>query len=287
MVRERGAVALVAQGGGIADRFSDLSFTVGDALLALLIVFISWLASRSARRAVLRASTQLAGLSDDLRYLGARIAGYLVLLVGVGIALAVLGVQIQPLIAVTLLIGVVIVLALRGIADNFAAGIVIQTRRPVHLGDRIGGLGHEGIVRELNSRSVVIETPDGRVVHLPNHQLLDSPIVNYTSAGRRRTEFEVRVAADVSRASEIIELVLDAVASATGVHADPGPSAMVAASEPKRTTLSVRVWHDPADTPAVASATIRAIAERLRTAELRGVVLAAPAAHPVPPPPPV
>src|SRR5690606_36460199 len=131
-----------AQGaGGIAERFSDLSFSLVDVLLALLIILLSWLVSRSARRTVLRASAQLAGMSDDLRHLGARITSYLVLLVGIGLALAVLGVEIQPLLAVALLIGVVLVLALRGIADNFAAGIVIQTRRPVHLGDHIEGLG--------------------------------------------------------------------------------------------------------------------------------------------------
>lgn len=288
MVWGRGVVALSAQdGGGIADRFTNLSFTVGDALLAVLILLLGWLVSRSARRAVLRASAQLAGVSDDLRFLGARIAGYLVLLMGVGLALAVLGVQLQPLLAVVLLIGVVLVLALRGIADNFAAGIVIQTRRPIHLGDWIEGLDHQGVVRELNSRSVVIETPDGRVVHLPNHQLLNNPIINHTAAGRRRTELEVRVAAVATRTSEIIELVLEAAASATGVRTDPAPSVTLLALEPERTTLTVQIWHDPADAASVASAAVQAIAERIRTAGVRGVVLASPAPSPLTPPPPM
>lgn len=277
-----------AQGaGGIAERFSNLSFSLVDVLLALLIILLSWLVSRSARRTVLRASAQLAGMSDDLRHLGARITSYLVLLVGIGLALAVLGVEIQPLLAVALLIGVVLVLALRGIADNFAAGIVIQTRRPVHLGDHIEGLGHEGTVRELNSRSVVIETADGRTVHLPNHELLDSPIVNYTTAGRRRTELEVRIAADVHRTSEIINLVMDAVTSAPGVRSHPGPSATVTAMEPERTMLTVQIWHDPAKTYAVAAAAVQSIAERMHTAGLAGVVLTTPARPPMPPPPPL
>src|SRR5690606_26905891 len=144
-----------------------------------------------------------------------------------------------------------------------------------------------GTVRELNSRSVVIETADGRTVHLPNHELLDSPIVNYTTAGRRRTELEVRIAADVHRTSEIINLVMDAVTSAPGVRSHPGPSATVTAMEPERTMLTVQIWHDPAKTYAVAAAAVQSIAERMHTAGLAGVVLTTPARPPMPPPPPL
>jgi small conductance mechanosensitive channel len=283
-----GPATLDAQGSGeLADRFTSLSFTLGDALLALAIILLAWLASRLTRRAVLRASSQLAGVSDDLRYLGARVTGYVVLFVGVGIALGVLGVAIQPLLAVTLLIAVVLVLALRGIADNFAAGIVIQTRRPLHLGDHIAGLSFEGSVRELNSRSVVIETADGRLVHLPNHKLLDDPIVNYTAAGRRRSEIEVRVAAPAHHTPDITSQVLDAAASVPAVLPDPAPVALVAAAEPERTTLIVQVWHDPPSASAVTSAVVQAIADRLHEAGHHGVVLASRAAQPLPPPPPL
>jgi small conductance mechanosensitive channel len=280
-----GVATLTAQGSGVlADRFTSLSFTLGDALLALAIILLSWLASRMARRGVLRASTQLTGVSDDLRYLGARITGYVVLFLGVGIALGVLGVAVQPLLAVTLLIAVVLVLALRGIADNFAAGIVIQTRRPLHLGDHIAGLGFEGTVRELNSRSVVIETADGRVVHLPNHKLLEDPIVNHTAVGRRRSEIEVRLAAPAHHARDITSQVIEAAASVPTVLADPAPAAFLTAAEPARTMLIVQVWHEPPSASAVTSAVVQAIADRLHQSGHRGVVLASRAAKPLPPP---
>jgi hypothetical protein len=67
-----------------------------------------------------------------------RLTKYLVYAVGVGVAVAVLGASLQPILAAVVIVGVVMVLALRGIADNFASAIVLQTRRPVQLGRRAG-----------------------------------------------------------------------------------------------------------------------------------------------------
>lgn len=79
----------------------------------------------------------------------------MVIFLGVGIALSLLGAPIQPLIAAAIVIAVVLGLALRGIAENFAAGILLQTRRPIHVGDEIESLGHSGNVVEMNSRAGV------------------------------------------------------------------------------------------------------------------------------------
>ena len=70
--------------------------------------------------------------------------------------------QFSRCITVAIVFGVILALALRGIADNFAAGIVLQTRRPIHIGDEVESLGYVGNVLEMDGRAVVIETFDGR-----------------------------------------------------------------------------------------------------------------------------
>jgi len=267
---------------GVGDAFSSLSFTAWDAVLALAIVVAAWLLSRLARRATARLIARVDGVSDDLRNLGARVAGYTVLFIGVGVGLSILGAQIQPVLVVAILFGVVIVLALRGIADNFAAGIVIQTRRPLHLGDEIDALGFVGVVRELNSRAVVIRTLDGRTAHLPNHQLLDGPIVNHTTAAVRRSEVEVRVAVAGDETS-LAELLSEAVATVPGVLDDPGPGVVVTAAEPERTTATVRFWHSPTVGVTVTSSVVVVLAQRLRAAGHTATVLAPPPAAPLTP----
>ena len=106
---------------------------------------------------------------------------------------------IQPLITVAIVFGVILALALRGIADNFASGIVLQTRRPIHIGDEVESLGYVGNVLDMDSRAVVIETFDGRTVHLPNSEVLGDPLINHSTKGARRSEVEVRVRSKDSR----------------------------------------------------------------------------------------
>jgi len=86
-----------------------------------------------APRATLKVLQRLEGINEDLSQLAARMAGYGVCLLGVGVALSFPGATIQPLLTAAIIVAVIAGLALRGVADNFAAGVVIQTRQPIQL----------------------------------------------------------------------------------------------------------------------------------------------------------
>lgn len=139
------------------------------------------------------------------------------------------------------MIGVVLALALRGIAENFAAGIVLQTRRPIEVGDEVDSLDYVGDVVEMNGRAVIIETFDGRRVHLPNSEVLSNPLVNHTERGARRSTVEVR-----SRSREFEETLrdlADVVAAVPGVLPEPPPAVYLTSIDPVRVTALVQFWH--------------------------------------------
>jgi len=94
----------------------------------------------------------------------------------------------------------------------------MQTRRPVQLGDEIETLGFTGVVRDMNGRSVILETYDGRVVHVPNSKILANPLVNNSPRARRGTEIEVRA----DRAAGI-----DATVMTPAPAVPPTPSATI------------------------------------------------------------
>jgi len=193
-----------------------------NAVLAVAVAIVGWILSRVTRKAVGKLLTRLQGLSDELRDLTARASGYVVLFVGFGVALSIIGVPIQPLLTAVIVIGVILALALRGIAENFAAGIVLQTRRPIEVGDEVDSLDYVGDVIEMNGRAVVVETFDGRRVHLPNSQVLNNPLVNHTERTARRSEVEVPL-----RSRELEETVQDLaaiVAAVPGVMPEPAPA---------------------------------------------------------------
>ena len=193
------------------DLVSEPTVSAWDLGLAVVALVLAWIAGRYAARGAMRLASQLDGVNDDLRQLAGRLAKYSCWLLGAGIALSLLGAEIQPLLAAALIVAVVAVLAIRGVTDNFAAGVVIQSRRPIHIGDEIDVLDRTGIVREMNSRAVVIETFDGRMVHLPNSKVLDEPLANHTLLGARRADVEVRV----ERTGSVTD-ILDAAACGRG-----------------------------------------------------------------------
>ena len=149
-------------------------------LLALVTIIGGWLLARIARRGMAALLSRLRGLSPATAGLVARITYYSVLLLAAGVAITFLGAPVEPLLTAALIVGVVVALALRGISDNFAAGIVLQTRRPIDIGDLISSDGRMGTVVDMNGRAVVLRTFDGLTVHLPNSSVLANALINYS-----------------------------------------------------------------------------------------------------------
>jgi small-conductance mechanosensitive channel len=234
-----------------------------DVLFAALTLFGTWLATRYARRAVLAATARTKGLTPQVQNLVLGTVNYLVLLAGIGLALTFLGAQTQPILTVVVVVGIVVVLTMRGLADNFGAGILLQTRMPVKVGEELVFGDWTGVVTSLNSRAVVLETYDGVRVHVPNSAVISQPLVNGTGTGTRRSIVEVRLA-DL-RDDEIDGVLLPAVSAAPGVHVTPAPDALHVAADSARTTLLVRYWHGSLDGSAVTSAVVAALGTALRS----------------------
>lgn len=177
---------------------------------------------------------------------GARTLGRLVRVVIASAALiyavAQLGVRIGPLLTAAGIGGVALAFAVRTIFENFLAGILLLVRRPFRPGDQVATIEHEGTVEDVNLRAVVLRTPDGRRVLIPNGQVLGRPIVNLTAFPARRTELVVGVeyAADLETARTCIE---SAVQRAEGVLDRPPPEALVHAFGDSSVELCVRFWH--------------------------------------------
>ncbi|QEA29172.1 mechanosensitive ion channel [Microbacterium sp. PI-1] len=259
--------------------------------LAVLSVLVGWLLSRFARKGVLKLTTRTPGISDSVAQLAARFTQYALLLVGIGVGLAFLGANVQPLLAMTAIAVVVLILVLRGVADNFAAGVLIQSRQSVKIGEEIAIDGPDGEIRgkvqELNGRAVILTTVDGRTVHVPNAALLTGVLVNNSRHGARRSALEVRIArSDDLDLDEVIGIITDAAATVDGVHTRERPGVRISSVSPTRWMLELQVWHHPLHGATVVSDTVRAVAEALEAAGLRSVVAPEQSTPPLVPPEP-
>ena len=208
------------------------SILVGGILVARLVQYVL---ARSLRK----------GDSEhDAANIVGRMVGYVFIVGALIYCLSVLGVRLGPLVGALGIGGLAIAFAAQSILSNFLASVILQTRRPFRRGDQIHTNGTEGYVQDVNFRSVVVRTYDGERVIIPCADVLNNPITNYSTLRRRRTRLDVGVSYDADP-QEVCELLKQAVATAPGVLASPGPDVWVTSFGDAAVNLAVLFWHSP------------------------------------------
>jgi len=66
--------------------------------------------------------------------------------------------------------------AFQNILQNFLAGILLLIHEPFKIGDLISVTGMEGVVKDIQTRATIIETPEGRHIVIPNAVLFTNPV---------------------------------------------------------------------------------------------------------------
>jgi small-conductance mechanosensitive channel len=144
--------------------------------------------------------------------------------------------------------GLVLALALQGVVENFFGGLILQSRRPFTIGDTVELGDQVGIVKDIDSRTVVMRGLDGTWIRVPNANVLKEPIITLTQERLRRSEVAVGVAydTDLERATTAIGEAMGRVAR---VCTDPAP--LVVLSEFGTSSIDFRAyyWHE-SDVPA-------------------------------------
>lgn len=163
-------------------------------LVAILVAIAFALAARLvrgiARRALARVSSHA-----ELNGLLATVASLIVLVTGLFVALGIVGLDktVTSLLAGVGIIGLALGFAFQNIASNFVSGVLLLTRRPFGANDVIRTNDFMGTVMDIDLRATVIRTFEGQLVTIPNNEVLQKPIVNFTASGYRRVDIPVGV----------------------------------------------------------------------------------------------
>jgi small conductance mechanosensitive channel len=112
------------------------------------------------------------------------------------IVLSSLGVSVSSLIAAFSVIGVAFSLAIQDFLGNVFGGIQIISNHPFQIGDYVEAGGEAGTVREVGLFYTKLDTPDKKLILIPNSKIANDSVVNYSNAANRRLEFLVCVSYD-------------------------------------------------------------------------------------------
>ncbi len=140
------------------------------------------------------------------------------LLIGLFIALGLLNLDktVTSLLAGAGIIGLALGFAFQDIAANFLSGIMMAFRKPLQVGDHVETNDYTGTVLRINMRTTSLRTFQGQEVMIPNKDVFNSPIKNYTKRGERRVDLEVGVSYG-DDLEQVEQLVLETINNLKGV----------------------------------------------------------------------
>jgi len=153
------------------------------------------------------------------------------------------GVETSSLIAMLGAAGLALGLALQGSLSNFAGGILILIFKPFKVGDFISAQGSEGTVKQITVFNTKLVTFGNQEVIIPNGNLSNDKITNYSSEGVRRENLVIGISYS-SSIQKAKDLILELCAADENIMTEEGKEAMVVVSElaDSSVNLSVRYW---------------------------------------------
>ncbi|MFN3491522.1 MAG: mechanosensitive ion channel family protein [Anaerolineales bacterium] len=141
------------------------------------------------------------------------------------------------------IIGFTIGFALQNIMQNFVSGVILLVQQPFRVGHVVGIAGYDGTVLKIGLRTTEMKTHDGRIVFLPNADVLSQPIINYTRAQLRRVELPIGVAYD-SNPEKVRDVILKEIKTVIGYVDEPAPLVLFHTFGASSIDLNVFFWVD-------------------------------------------
>ena len=154
-------------------------------------------------------------VKTGIGYLGVGLAA----IIGVSAA----GINLSNLALVASALSVGIGFGLQNIVSNFVSGLILLVERPFKVGDHVVTGTTEGIVKRISVRATEIETFRQQAIVVPNSDLINAPVGNWTLKNRiQRQEIKVSVSYD-SDPEKVIAILLNIVAEVPQILRNPGP----------------------------------------------------------------
>jgi small-conductance mechanosensitive channel len=137
-----------------------------------------------------------------------RLLHYAVMLVGLGIGLQTIGINLGALFAASAVVAVALGFAMQNILQNFVSGIILLAERSITESDVLEVEGRIVKVERMGTRATVARTRDEDQIIIPNSLLVQSSVTNYTlgdSLYRVRTKVGVAYGSDMVQVAQVLK----------------------------------------------------------------------------------
>lgn len=204
--------------------FGRITVSVSSVIVGLLVIILTILIARWSSALIERRIAHRRHIDPGLRYTICRLVKYVIITVGLLVALKqAFAIDLTSIAVIFTALSVGIGFGLQYIAADIASGFILLFERPIRIGDRITIGEDEGDVQSINLRTTIVTTNDHIAIIVPNSKLVTQNVVNWSYADpRARISIPVSVADD-----QDIQLVTSTLTQAaknvTNVLLDPEP----------------------------------------------------------------
>lgn len=203
-------------------QLGDTPVTIASLISFVVFLILAFVVSNLLQRAARRVYAGR-GIDEGVQYALNRLLHYVVLAVGIYLALENVGVSVSALAGLGAILAVGIGFGLQNIAQNFVSGLILLLERPIKKGDWVQVGETRGTVRDIRARATVITTYDDIDIIVPNGQFITEPVINPTF---QRKSYRVKVNVGVAYGSDtelVRETLIQLAADHPNVLAVPAP----------------------------------------------------------------
>jgi len=156
-----------------------------------------------------------------------------------------LGIDVTGIVALASVLTLAVSLSVQNALTNIIGGFTLLYTKPFHTGDYVEVAGQSGTITEIGMTYTKLITPDNKVVSIPNSAVVSAEIINYSTTGSRRLDFNISASYD-SPVETVLEALREAAADSR-VKADPAPFVALVSYGDSAINYTLRVWVASAD----------------------------------------
>jgi small-conductance mechanosensitive channel len=205
-------------------------------IIAFLII------SRVLRKILKRRILPRFKLAEGAQFVILRLIHYVLVVIGLLLAINLVGIQMTSLAVIFGLLGVGIAFGLQNITSNFVSGLILLFERPVSVGDYIEVGGAMGRVQSINMRSTTVITRDNITLIVPNSSFIADTVTNW-SVGDPKIRINVPVGVAYGSDTELVKrLLLEVAENHPDVLKDPKPDVLFREFADSSLNFDLRIW---------------------------------------------
>ena len=172
---------LLALGVNLGSQRISIGLVIASAGILYGSLLTSWILQKLLMDSLLVKRQVEMGVRNSI----VRLVHYVIIFAGFLLALSTLGFDLTKLTIILSALGIGIGFGLQGIVNDFVSGLILLFERPVRVGDNVELDGKWSEIKSIGLRSTIVQTVDQADLIIPNSDLVNNKMTNWTLSNRR------------------------------------------------------------------------------------------------------